>query len=308
VVTLNMWIAAPFGGWLSTDFRVSDVRGSRVTPRIDHWSPKYVTVTTTNEFTLALTYAGLAEVTAVQPDFGVPVSPGSPASGARRRVPLSDWLLWTLFGEGRTLDQVVHHIADEASKLPEFRRARIHHSFMGIGFGPNGEGWWVAITNWDVRAEQGDTLVEWRSRPPLDKFFIAGQRVDDPPAYLSGGWGSGRLAMPAQRRELLSRRRNIMPRKPEDYMDLLAKANAEAAAQEPTVSPACQVMYLPANPGPNEARIRMKFYKNGQDVPPGFNPGGRGNLFGIPLHVMEAGAFRTFTEARQASEGDESSC
>jgi hypothetical protein len=284
-----MWIAAPFGMWLSTDFRMSELRGRRATPLIDHWSPKYVTVHTSNGFTLAMTYSGLAQVTAVQPDLaglGVPLPADTPPPGTRRVVPVSDWLLWLLYGENRTLDQVVQHIAGEASRHPNFRSARIYHHFVGVCFGPHGEGWWVSINNWDVRAEEGDTGAEWQSRPPRRDFRIAAQRVDDPPNHVSGGWGSGRLAMPAGRRELLSSRRDVKPRKPEDYMDLLARANADAAAETDTVSPACQVMYLPPKPSADLAAVTHTFYANGQEVPPDFDPGMRGVLFGIPLDLM----------------------
>jgi hypothetical protein len=143
-----MYIASPWGIWLSSDFRVSMQRpGCPPEPRLDHWSPKYASVTTGNEFTVVLTYTGIAEVVAVKPRlFNIdpnantdPVEAALRDAGKRLRVDVSEWMLWTLAGESRTLDEVLHHIATEASKVPEFKCR--DHVFMGGCVGPNGEGW-----------------------------------------------------------------------------------------------------------------------------------------------------------------------
>src|ERR1700742_1991293 len=68
-MTLNLIIAAPWGLWLSTDFRVTDSFPSgRSVPRTDHWSPKYFQALTARREVLAITYAGAAEVTAIEPE------------------------------------------------------------------------------------------------------------------------------------------------------------------------------------------------------------------------------------------------
>ena len=315
-----MWIAAPWGLWLSSDFRVSMLRpGRRPEPRLDHWSPKYASATTKNGFELVLTYSGIAEVTASQPEF-FRVGPDASlppeelailkTTGQRRKVDVSEWILWTLAGDSRTLDESVHHIAAEANKVPEFRGR--DHTFVGGAFGPGGEGWFIMLNKWDVRAEEGDTGNEWASRALLKEFQVHGVRLDEPARYLAGGWGSGRLRVPDASRDLLSGLRDRRPRHPEDFMNVIARANAEAAKREPTVSPACHVMYVPAEPPADPSttpRVLSKLYENGQTVPADFRPGVRHNVSGVDLHsitnaVMERFERELARHKRQCGEGD----
>jgi hypothetical protein len=176
--------------WVSSDFRVSLLRpGRSPEPRLDHWSPKYASATTKDGFELVMTYTGIAEVTATQPEFFT-VGPDTKlppehlailaTTGQRRKIDVSEWILWTLAGDSRTLDEAVHHIAGEANKAPEFRRR--DHTFLGGAFGPGGEGWMIMLNKWDVRAEEGDTGREWAGRPLLETFQVAGLRLRPAPA------------------------------------------------------------------------------------------------------------------------------
>lgn len=185
-MTLNLFIAAPWGMRLCTDFRVSDLRrDGRVVPRVDHWSAKYMMAGDGQEARLVWTYTGVTEVTAIQPDLGDPEQSVRP--GIRRKVDVSEWLSWILYGHATNADEVVERIRSEAAKVPEFRRC--HHIFTGALVGPKPlmEIWFLQITNVDKRPGEADDDLTWTRRPPLREFHLKARRVDDPPG---AGWGA----------------------------------------------------------------------------------------------------------------------
>jgi hypothetical protein len=80
-------------------------------------------------------------------------------------------------------------------------------------------------------------------------------------------------------------------------MNVLARANAEAARHEPTVSPACHVMYVPAEPPSDPSttpRVLSKLYENGQIVPVDFRPGVRHTIHGVDLHTTTQATMERF--------------
>ncbi|WP_147447554.1 hypothetical protein [Solirubrobacter pauli] len=192
-MTLNLFIAARWGLWLSSDFRVSELRnvGGKLIPRpLDRWSPKYMLVETGYGARLAWTYTGVGEIVAPQPNL-FELAPGSSsgppqiyAPGTRRRVSVSEWLSWMFVDDKpTTVDEMAERIRSEASRIPEFRR--FHHSFTGILMGPKPvqDAWVLQVRNTDVR--EGDSDGAWTRRRPLKAFSFHAKRVDDPP--IQGG-------------------------------------------------------------------------------------------------------------------------
>jgi len=285
-LTLNLIIAAPWGVWLSSDFRVSDIRGGRVAPRHDHWSPKHVTVTTTDG-AFVVTYAGVAEVRATVPELGRGVIPkGDPrAPGRVMMIPVAEWLTWILYGEGRTIDEAVEHIASEAGRVRELRTR--HHAFNGVAIASGGV-WAFQIANLDDRPKEDFAALAWARRPPLKQYWVRAVHIDSGANALGAGFGSGIAAVSKADARLMARISGCKPRDPHDYMNILAGVNARAAAADrsQSVSPACHVLYLDPHARPQDPGSQSEIYGNGQIPPDDFVPAILGNLFGIDLYSV----------------------
>lgn len=301
-MTLNMFIAAPWGMWLSSDFRVSLIQGGKLFPCRDHWSPKYVTIVTTEEARLVLTYTGAAEATAVEPDFGVT---GNPAArpGKRRTVDVSEWITWVLHGHADTLDQVLHRIAAEAAKVSQL--SSVHHIFTGVCFGPAGDGYLVQVSNVDVRAGEDDSDSNWMSRPPMPEFQVNVRRVDTPPVAGWGALGGGAASVSDESRALVRRIKDHKPRNPKDYMNVLAKVNAQVASRNEGVSAGCHVLFLYSFPPSGQASFVNEFYPNGQSIPDNFEPRIRMNIHGIDMLSQSRSDLRLMQEALVAKQRDD---
>ena len=63
--------------------------------------------------------------------------------------------------------------------------------------------------------------------------------------------------------ELVETQLAVWPRKPLDHVKLLASVNRRVAAKEPTVSPWCQVSFIPTSGGP----LGHDFVERGETVP-----------------------------------------
>jgi hypothetical protein len=290
-MTLNLMIVAPWGLWLSSDFRTCEVRAhGRLVPRKDVWSPKYATIST-SDATLALTYTGAAEATAVRPDFGFPEDQFPDIqrnAGKLETVPVSEWVTWVLYGETRTLDQAVHHIASEASKVRSL--LKMHHVFTGVAFAEGKDAWFVQIANIDVLPGEDAANFAWLKRAPRSHYGVSALEIADQHDAFAGAVGTGAHGISKDQWRLLQRVGKRRPRDPDDYMNLLAKINAEVARREACVSPACAVTYL----DPQSTASRSRLYENGQSPPSDFLFTTIGNLWGIDLTQQARSGLRQF--------------
>jgi hypothetical protein len=297
-VTLNLFIATPDGLWLSSDFRVSDPLGGEYAPREDHWSAKDFQVHAANHARMAVTYTGVAEVSAIEPDLRDMLDPESadaqPAPGKRRTVPVSEWLSWVLAGESRTVERAVEHIATEAKELREFRF--MHHIFTGIVHAPYDGCWVMQLSNLDMRKGEGEIGrpdPRWFKRRPLKEFRVYWHPIKEMSDSLAGGIGSGALSIKERDLAQLNRATRFAPRDPKDYQRMLAEINRRVAGRTASVSPACQTIYI--NPHKtdtsNGAEFDGELWENGQVVPSDFEVCTfRLNIFGIDLTQLS----RTF--------------
>lgn len=312
-MTLNLVIATPSGLWLSTDFAVTDYFRGKSTPRQDHWSTKYFEAITNNRERLAVTYTGVAEVVAVEPDFGVPEAvlkdlPGmNKTPGKKRTVAVSEWLSWILWGKGRTLNEIVHHIVAEASKMPEFRRNV--HMFTGVAVAASDGAWVIQISNADVRdgdvGAGGKVAPRVFGRRPLGHFEVMGRHVQTSSDAAAGALGLGAQAISEEDFKLLHTLARRKPKDHRDYMNVLAAINKRAASRDRhrSVSPACEVLYLDpvAAMAGEEVHFASHLYENGQKVPKTFEGGVFPvNLFGIDILSFSRAAFSTFLKSREA--------
>lgn len=307
-MTMNLFIAAPWGLWLCSDFRVCDLHNNKYVPREDHWSPKFMAILTEQKARIVWTYCGVAEIEAREPDLKqanpeqrphvrwiytdlarsetVEREPNFAEShlgaqpGTRKKVPVSEWLSWVLSGHATTADQVIQRIATEANGIPEFRR--VHHAFTGLLFGPPPlrDAWFLQVTNVDRRPNEADDDPSCWSRSPRTTFQVLARRVDDPPIVGWGALGSGALYVTTKQRTRIRDAKDHKPRKPRDFMNMLASLNAEIAGVTSTVSPACQVVFMYPNPGSGKPGFLEVTYPNGQQMPADFTPAIRLNMYG----------------------------
>jgi len=317
-MTLNLLIARPDGLWLSCDFRLSDLKQGRWVPRKDHWSPKYFSVNAAGGARMAMTYTGVGEVSAIEPDLQTMVGPDAGAlqlaPGKRRTVSVTEWLSWVLAGETRSAEEVVEHIGVEAAKLREFRLTP--HVFSGIVHTPYDGCWVFELSNIDIReGELGGGKLNSRCfyRRPLPTFNAKWVSVQGADSSFAGAIGSGAGALREADFKQLTRAARVRPRKPKDYEGLLAEINRRVAGREATVSPACQTLYLNPNfeAESNEAAFGGQLWENGQKVPEDFD----GHIFWMNLFGLDMSLItREFTQralaerdaymARKAEEGE----
>jgi hypothetical protein len=292
-MSLNLTVANARGVWLTADFRVSDLRSGLWIPREDHWSPKYYMVMGNDGTRTAITYVGVAEATGTEPDQGFPATgldgEGEFKPGRSRRVPVSQWLGWILYGKVSSLEEIVQTIALAAQKTPELRG--FHHSFNGGAVKSNGEVSTFQIHNFDVRPGDSKATIRWVNRPPLREFQISRAVIGQTHRGFAGGWGSGIEVRRAEDESLLSQLVENHPRDPTDYMQALAGLNRKIAALEKSVSPACQVVFI--DPESNDPYFHSEPFANGQSVPPDWNEAVfRVNVRGLDLTQWTTEFFR----------------
>src|SRR4051812_2099632 len=121
-VTLNLFIASPWGMWLSSDFRLSDPpysRGGPWRPRGDYWSPKLINVTAPDG-RMDITYTGVGQVHAANEAWEhgdeVPswLAEVNGQAGKLRVMDVSEWVAWALHGETRSIGGSIERIRTEA--------------------------------------------------------------------------------------------------------------------------------------------------------------------------------------------------
>jgi hypothetical protein len=96
-LTLNTTVVAPWGAWQCSDFRVTYIQGRKVIRR-DAFSVKHVTVHCRDGSAL-ITYCGL----------------GALDLATERNVRISDWLRRLLRGHGRTVDETLILLREQAT-------------------------------------------------------------------------------------------------------------------------------------------------------------------------------------------------
>lgn len=306
-MTLNLFIVSPWGTWLSTDFRVSDIsRRGVVTPRADFWSAKHATFTTSNA-RLVLTYAGAAEVTAVEPDLGLPPDMFPRADfrpGKRQTVAVSEWLTWIAHGRTRTLDELLQHIASEATQNRQL--TRLHHVFSGVAFASDGA-WLIQISNIDHRPGENARLLEWTRRPPFPSFRVSGAlNVNSKNEAMGGAVGSGTGSLTDDEYRLMHRLSQHKPRNASEYANALGNINRRVAERDPTrsVSPACVVLHMEAEPTHGRAQIESFLRDNGQTPPSDFYSWDISNYLGIDFTGISRNFVRSAEAQRLALESE----
>src|SRR4051794_2186418 len=133
-------MAAPWGIWHSSDFRLSIWRNGRYEPHT-LWSPKYVHVTCPDGAVI-LTYTGVGELAytgrrTLNPSPGKPLEDNPAwvqeigANDGRRLTgrATSEWLRSVLAGETRSVSQVIETLRTEASAMRAFRQPRSNTVF-----------------------------------------------------------------------------------------------------------------------------------------------------------------------------------
>ncbi|HEX6689092.1 MAG TPA: hypothetical protein VF085_10580 [Solirubrobacterales bacterium] len=292
-MSLNLAIANARGVWLVADFRISDVRVGRLTPREDHWSPKYYMVIGNDGTRTAITYVGAAEATGIEPDQGLPATgfygKGEFKPGRRKRVPVSQWLGWILYGKVGSLEEILETIALEAPKTPELRN--VHHSFNGGSVKSNGEVSTFVIHNFDVRDGDSKATTRWLNRRPLRKFHTFQAVIGQTHSGWAGAWGSWVDARRPEDEALLEQLVENFPRDPKDYLRALAALNRRVGEREQTVSAACQGIFI--DPRSDSPGFISEQFPNGQPVPSDWAEGAvRANLRGIDITQLTEEMFR----------------
>jgi len=218
-VSLNLTIINQHGMWQCSDHRLVNTSSGRVE---DDDSVKQVTLRC-QDGTAVIAYAGI---------------------GKLNRVHISDWIRETLRGEGRTVDQSLIFLRENASRdLGPFLRGRLHHMFT-VGAIIQGQTWLAQIRNFHPTPDK-----LWAE--PLATFETAGVRVTAgvvtafPP-----------LLSPADS-QLLMRVAARRPRKPEEFSELLAAINRRVAAgpARRVVSSHCVTTYVPPAGEPSNVKF-----------------------------------------------------
>lgn len=232
-VTLILGLSQPEGIYLSVDYRITDSRSGSV---IDDAATKHLTIhyaPIEGGPRALLAYTGVA----ILPD----------------GTPTGTWIRETLRGESEEFDVSMRHLVE-----------RLNRDFGPLGHGliinylvMHGERRYCGGTSNLRRAPKGRTTVGRRFQHQL-------QELTEPFVFRNGSGAMSR-ATPRQV-ERLHRQLGIPPRRPKDYMNLLAIANREIAAKEKTVSPYCHVAFL------NSAEYKFgpeshTFTERGESVP-----------------------------------------
>jgi hypothetical protein len=216
-MTLVMMMVTHHGVWASTDHRLTTHPGGTC---LSDSSRKHV-VARCPDGAVLFSYTGLGKV-------------GS--------IDVSQWMREVLRGESRSVEETVTGIVQQATAQLGRRahRQRIRHMFLGGAF-VRGECWWLEIRNFDVST--GGEPSEVRPEFALGTARLAAE------SSVSLAGGSGRDAITKDDRSLLYEVMDRKPRRPEEFMKLLAAVNARAASSNhpnaSTVSPAATSIFMP---------------------------------------------------------------
>jgi hypothetical protein len=215
-VTLILGMSKADGVYLSVDYRVTDARTRKL---VDDQSVKYLVIEwpPMGKGTRAvLAYTGLARL----------------ADG----TPTGTWIRETVRGDTQeSFDRTMQHLRRRLNrdvgplKLPLLVNLLVTHGarrYLG------------AFSNMPLRVKGDPTTAEQG-----DSFGYLLTELEKPLAF-ANGLGAARVAADGHIGQLIEQLQ-IVPRRPEDHMKLLATINRRVAAQERTVSPWCHVSFLP---------------------------------------------------------------
>jgi len=213
-MTLNLGLAASWGAWLCTDYRLTRLDGSLY----DDYSPKFVSVQCVDG-TALVTYSGLGLVS------------------RKGKMLTSEWVREVLRGENRTLDQSLIQIRERATAELSVHRCWL--LFFILATFAKGNRWIVSISN--LRQPEG------YSAPPEPAFSTRATEVLNEQLVLAHG--SGVESIGEDDAKMLRSMAGRQPRNPTSYLRLLARVNRRVADARPPqrkdVSPWCVTVYMP---------------------------------------------------------------
>jgi hypothetical protein len=232
-MTLILGMSKPDGIYMSVDYRVTDARSGRV---LDDASIKFLTIHYPPDKggpKALLAYTGLAAV----PD----------------GTPTGTWIRETLRGETEVIDQSMRHLVDRLNrdlaklKVPLIINVLVIERERRL-FG--------GFSNLRVGSE-----VDNRAAQVVDSFGYEMRELDGPFWFANG---SGGAMAKADHHEMIETQLAVWPHKPLDHMKLLASVNRRVAAKVRTVSPWCQVSFIPTS---GEGPTSHVFVERGETVP-----------------------------------------
>lgn len=259
-MTLNITLINQHGIWQCSDNRLVDlVTGATL---VDN-SMKHVALRCPDGVAL-IAYAGIG---LMKPD-----------------IEISDWIREILRGETRTVDESLVFIREAATRdLGPALAGRYHHMFT-VGAFLNGKPWLAQIRNFSVPSPLSPG-------PPLPEFMTVAERV--PSSGVVSTFGASVSSRDGKRLDRIANRR---PRKPKQFMDLLASVSqATAKKLSKTVSPHCLVTYAP----PTGEPLKALFYAAGGPPSAKASPF---LLFGIDITDLENHAAALLAAVRNGTD------
>jgi hypothetical protein len=239
-VTLVMTLVTPYGAWASTDHRLTAYPGGAI---ITNSSVKHVVVKCQDGAAL-ISYTGL---------------------GRLGNMDISRWMREVLRGESRTVDGTLIDLREQATARfgLQAQKVGVMHAFLAGAY-IAGRPWAVEIRN--VRPATAFSPVT--IQPVFDTGAI---KVDKGILIVAG---SGRDAVLDRDRVLLTQIVHRKPRRPEEFMKLLADVNRRAAeSRHPaakTITRSCTVVFMP----PSGDGVKNEWYGPEEDrhlAPSGFS-------------------------------------
>jgi hypothetical protein len=222
---------------MSVDYRVTDARSGRV---LDDASVKFLTIHYPPDkggTKALLAYTGLAVV----PD-------GTPTG-----TPTGIWIRETLRGETEVIDQSMRHLLNRLNR--DIAKLKVPLIIKVLVIEPERRLFGGFSNLW--QRGKADNQPE----QVLDSFGYEMRKLDRPCWFANGSGGATAIA---DHQELIETQLAVWPRKPLDHMKLLASVNRRVAAKEPTVSPWCQVSFIPTSGG---GPLGHDFVESGETVP-----------------------------------------
>jgi hypothetical protein len=247
-MTLAMSLVTSYGTWASTDHRLTSHPDGRV---ITESSVKHVVITCSDGSAL-ISFTGLGRV---------------------GRIDVSAWARGILRGEGRTVDETLIDLREQASRSigPRAHSLGVQHAFLAGAY-LSGRPWALAIAN----IRHSTPLAPVQLQPT---FETSGVEATEP-VLLVGGYGQ--YAVSDADRALITRISRRRPARPRDYMQVLGDVTRRAAeSSHPagrSISRSSTVVFMP----PSGTNVLQEWYgpeDERHSAPPAFSH----ILFGIDL-------------------------
>jgi hypothetical protein len=204
---------------------------------------------------------------------------------------VSAWVREVLRGESRTVDEMLIDLREQATARigRQAARARVPHAFI-FGAFLRGRPWAGEIRN--VRSLEDLAAGRVQSEFETAAFEVTGRSLIRA--------GSGHLAIQPHDLALLEKIGPRRPRRPEDFMRVLADVNRRAAESprpaSKTVSRACSVVFMP----PSGHDVKREWFGPEEErhlAPPGFSH----MLFGIDAGELMSTMFEQMALRKQGN-------